>query len=533
MTGTAEANSTVTVYVDGSSAGSTTADAGGSWSFTPGSALTETSHTVKATATDAAGNTSVDSNTNTFTVDTLPPPAPIVQTPANGSSTNDATPTMTGTAEANSTVTVYVDGSSAGSTTADTGGSWSFTPGSALTETSHTVKATATDAAGNTSVSSNTNTFTIDTTAPTVTINQAVSQADPTSSSPISLTVIFSEPVTGFATGDATLSGSAGATTGTITGGPTTYNVAVSGMTGAGTVIASLAAGVAQDAAGNSTVASTSTDNSVLYDTTAPTVTSIVRADANPTNAANVRYTVTFSKNVSGVDAGDFSFTTSGVTGAAISGITSSGTTVTVTVDTGTGDGILRLNLLDDDTIVDTLGNLLGGNGAGNGNYTGGELYAIDRTGPEAGNLIADDVTSSSATYSFTVVFSDNLILFTPSLDASDIRVTGPGGFDQLAALVDATPSTNGTPRTATYQISAPGGSWDADDNGTYTLALEANQVRDIAGNFVAANTLGTFNVNVSVECYTVYLPMLMQSGTPTLAVRPGTGPNKRSFTVG
>ncbi|MCA9260357.1 MAG: hypothetical protein KDA61_14195, partial [Planctomycetales bacterium] len=46
-----------------------------------------------------------------------------------------------------------------------------------------------------------------DTTAPTVTIDQAAGQGDPTSSSPILFTVVFSEPVVGFTTGDVTLSG--------------------------------------------------------------------------------------------------------------------------------------------------------------------------------------------------------------------------------------------------------------------------------------------------------------------------------------
>ncbi len=63
---------------------------------------------------------------------------------------------------------------------------------------------------------------------------------------------MFSEAVTGFATGDVTLGGTAGGTlTGTVTGGPTTYNVAVTGMTGPGTVVATIAAGVATDPAGN------------------------------------------------------------------------------------------------------------------------------------------------------------------------------------------------------------------------------------------------------------------------------------------
>ena len=77
--------------------------------------------------------------------------------------------------------------------------------------------------------------------APAVTINQAAAQADPTGASPINFTVVFSEPVTDFATGDVTLSGTAGATTATVTGSGTTYNVAVSGMTGSGTVIATIA----------------------------------------------------------------------------------------------------------------------------------------------------------------------------------------------------------------------------------------------------------------------------------------------------
>ncbi|MBI3895536.1 MAG: hypothetical protein HY313_06365 [Acidobacteria bacterium] len=105
----------------------------------------------------------------------------------------------------------------------------------------------------------------VDTTRPTVTINQAAGQEDPTSTSPINFTVVFSEPVTPSAAGRVTLSGTAGATTAVVTGSGTTYNVAVSGMTTSGSVIATLEAGVATDAAGNPNLASTSTDNTVLW----------------------------------------------------------------------------------------------------------------------------------------------------------------------------------------------------------------------------------------------------------------------------
>jgi hypothetical protein len=117
----------------------------------------------------------------------------------------------------------------------------------------------------------------IDTTPPTVTINQAGGQADPTSTSPINFTVVFSESVTGFATGDVTISGTAGGTkTATVTGSGTTYNVAVTGMTTSGTIIATIAAAVATDTAGNGNTASTSTDNTVTWTAanTAPLATS-------------------------------------------------------------------------------------------------------------------------------------------------------------------------------------------------------------------------------------------------------------------
>ena len=110
-------------------------------------------------------------------------------------------------------------------------------------------------------------TFRMDITAPTVTINQAATQPDPTDVSPINFTVVFSERVKGFAAGGVILSGTAGATTAIVSetapNNGTTYNVAVSGMTGSGTVIASIGAGVCTDVAGNTNAASTSTDNTV------------------------------------------------------------------------------------------------------------------------------------------------------------------------------------------------------------------------------------------------------------------------------
>ena len=112
-------------------------------------------------------------------------------------------------------------------------------------------------------------------------------------------------------------------------------------------------------------------------DLTPPSVLSSVRADDNPTDAASVDFTVTFSESVTGVNGGDFSLNTTGVSGASISGVSGSGDTYTVSVNTGSGEGTIRLDVDDNDSIMDDADNPLGGAGAGNGDFTSGEEYTI------------------------------------------------------------------------------------------------------------------------------------------------------------
>src|SRR5690606_5693152 len=121
----------------------------------------------------------------------------------------------------------------------------------------------------------------------------------------------------------------------------------------------SVPAGAASDLAGNPNTASTSVDNKVSFDSVAPVATGIARVDANPTNAASVAFEVTFSKAVFNVDASDFSIVSTGITGASITSVSGSATTWTVSVDTGTGSGTLRLDLLNDGSIVDGTNNPL------------------------------------------------------------------------------------------------------------------------------------------------------------------------------
>lgn len=109
-----------------------------------------------------------------------------------------------------------------------------------------------------------------------------------------------------------------------------------------------------------------------------PTVVSINRASADPASPGTaVSWTVTFSENVTGVNAGDFSLVPGGsVSGASITSVSGGGATWTVTANTGSGGGTLGLDLDDDDSIVDAGGMPLGGSGAGNGDATG-QAYTI------------------------------------------------------------------------------------------------------------------------------------------------------------
>jgi hypothetical protein len=77
---------------------------------------------------------------------------------------------------------------------------------------------------------------------------------------------------------------------------------------------------------------------------TKTTVSSITRVHSSMTNASSVSYTVTFANSVTGVSADDFTLSTSGVTGASVSSVSGSGTTYTASINTGTGNGTLRLD---------------------------------------------------------------------------------------------------------------------------------------------------------------------------------------------
>ncbi|MCJ2014455.1 Ig-like domain-containing protein, partial [Methylobacterium sp. J-076] len=164
LTGTAEAGATVTVFNGATAIGTAVAGTNGTFTLTPTTALGEGANTLTVTATDVAGNTSAASAGVNLTIDTHAPNVPTL-TGQNGP-VGTATPTLTGTADAGTTVTVYDNGAPIGTAIAGTNGTFTLTPTTALGEGANSLTVTATDAAGNVSAASAGVNLTVDTMAP-------------------------------------------------------------------------------------------------------------------------------------------------------------------------------------------------------------------------------------------------------------------------------------------------------------------------------------------------------------------------------
>lgn len=127
---------------------------------------------------------------------------------------------------------------------------------------------------------------------------------------------------------------------------------------------------------------------------------------------------MTFSAGVFSVDATDFALTTTGLTGAGVTSVTGVGSTRTVNVSTGTGAGTLRLDVTDDDSIVEGTGAPLGGLGAGNGNFTAGEVYTVAALTATHFSVAAPANAISGTPFNYTVT----------ALDANNSTVAGYRG---------------------------------------------------------------------------------------------------------
>jgi hypothetical protein len=403
--GTSFTASDVTVTGGTLTSGSFSGSGAGPYTFTvTPSGTGNVTVSLAANVTQDANNTgNLASNTVTVQYNQLVTAAPVVTAPANGSLTNNPQPTYTGTAPANSTVTVYVGpsagtASAIGTTTASASGNFTLPQVAALTDGTYRVYATAQTSGATISANSNTNTFTVDTTVPTVTslTSSTVAANGTTSTSPVLFTATFSEPVAGFTSAGITVSN------GTVTSGPTagsgntfTFQVTPSG---AGNVTVQVRANAAQDQAGNFNPASAS----YAFTFAAPTIVVAPTNSTLPNGTQGTAYSLSFSAS-----GGTAPYTYAITAGAVPTGmsLTSGGTLA----GTPTANGTFNFTVTATD------------NSAAPGPYSGSRAYSLTIAAPAVtavtwtGNVSTDWFTAGNWTQGVPNATIDATIPTAPS----------------------------------------------------------------------------------------------------------------------
>lgn len=121
-----------------------------------------------------------------------------------------------------------------------------------------------------------------------------------------------------------------------------------------------------------------------------------------------------------------------------------------------------------------------------------------DKKAPTASLKNAPKKGEASRYYRFTVTFTDETAVLNASLGSGDVIVKGDGNYARAARFVSVDNNSNGKTRTATYEVKGPKGKWNASRNGTYTVWLAANEVKDTSGNWISGRKLGTFDVQIA-----------------------------------
>ncbi|WP_109699322.1 Ig-like domain-containing protein [Chitinophaga deserti] len=271
-----------------------------------------------------------------------------------------------------------------------------------------------------------------------------------TATSPVNaafpVTVTFSEAVAGFDVSDISITN--GIVSNFVSNNSIFYSFTVTPVA-SGNVTINVAAGVANDAAGNGNAAAGQL--SLVYDNSL-VGTTITSAVTSPVNGA-FPVTVTFTEAVTGFMAGEVTVTNGTISNFA----TSDNITYTFTV-TPVASGNVTINVP---------ANVVTG-GAGNGNAAAAEL-AIMYDGMKPGTVIATAATSPvNAAFPVTVTFTEAVTGFT----AGDVSVTN-GTISNFATSDNITYSFTVTPIA----------------NGNVTINVAANVANDAAGN---GNTAAT-----------------------------------------
>lgn len=275
--------------------------------------------------------------------------------------TNDTTPTFNGTAEANSTVTLFSGGSTQiGSTTANGSGNWTITA-STPADGNYSITAKATDAAGNVSTASSALGITIDNTTPNLASAIEISDTALKIGDTATVTFTFSEAVIGFTNADIiVVDGSLSSPTSSDGGITWTATLTPNANAESNSNVITLDNTGISDLAGNN---GTGTTTSVSYavDTIPPTLTSI--DDGDDDNIVPIdtplTYTLTFSEDIDSTTVTADDFDNAGTATISIGTITETSSGVFSVVVTPNTSGTIILQIPNGAVLSDMAGNNL------------------------------------------------------------------------------------------------------------------------------------------------------------------------------
>ncbi|MER1969188.1 Ig-like domain-containing protein, partial [Castellaniella sp. GW247-6E4] len=487
----AGASTTVTITVNGQDYTAAVDTTNGTWAVdvATGDLLADNSVAVSATSTDAAGNSTTTTTTHGYGVDTAAPELTVsvdsitsdnvVNAAESGTSVN-VTGTVVGEFNEGDVVTLTVGGTSlTGAVGAD--GTWTIAvPGSDLAGSSSLdVSVTTTDAAGNSTTTTATHSYGVDTAAPELTVSvDPVTSDNVINAAESGTSVDVTGKVTGeFNEGDV-VSLTVGSTSHTgAVGADGSWTIAVAGSD----LAAADSLGVSvttTDAAGNSTT-STAT-HAYGVDTTAPELA----VSVDPITADNVINAAEsdVSVGVTGTVTGEFNegdVVTLTVNGAEYSGTVAQGGTWAITV--AGSDLAASSSLGVSVTTSDAAGNST--------TATTSHGYSVDTTAPEL-------------TVSVDPVTSDNVINAAES--GASVNVTGAmtGEFnegDVVTLTVGDTSLTGTVGADGTWTIAVAGSDLAAADSLDVSVTTT-----DAAGNSTTATTSHGYSVDTAAPELTV-----------------------------
>ncbi|MFL5331250.1 MAG: beta strand repeat-containing protein [Gemmataceae bacterium] len=125
----------------------------------------------------------------------------------------------------------------------------------------------------------------------------------------------------------------------------------------------------------------------------------------------------------------------------------------------------------------------------------------VDPTAPTPQATFADITTAGASSYSFNVVYTDDVNLDTASFNSTNVKVTAPDGVTTIAVTYNPGDYTIGAgSATVKYSIPAFGGpTWQSSADGFYDISIKSGtQVTDTSANPVFASSLDSLHVAIS-----------------------------------